>query len=186
MRWCSGSRTTSRRRERRRGPFFLPHSRRTAPRTRSPSPTPAAAPSEPHPTSDIRARELSMSTYKGLDLFGPGPHRFAEGPRGEVTDSELFQSPPNSGSRYIGPAELTVIVSGRLVAPTEAELWDAVDAIAAQIIHPPAPGLLDAGPRSWADMSFVHFAPADRVDRGREVSLAYTTKFLKFREYPQS
>jgi len=126
-----------------------------------------------------------MSTYKGITLFCPGPHRFAEGPRAEVTDSELFQSPPNSGSRYIGPAELTVTVAGRLVAATEADLWDAVDAIAAQVIHPPAPGLLDAGPRSWSDMSFVRFEPADRVDRGREVTLAYTAKFLRFREYPQ-
>jgi hypothetical protein len=126
-----------------------------------------------------------MSTYKGLDLFGPGPHRFAEGARAEVIESELFQTPPNSGSRYIGPAELTVTVSGRLVAATEAELWEAVDTIAAQVIDPPAPGLLDAGARSWADMSLVRFAPADRVDRGREVSLAYTAEFLRFREYPQ-
>ena len=126
-----------------------------------------------------------MSTYKGLHLFGPGPHRFTEGPRAEVTDSELFLSPPNSGSRYIGPAELAVIVTGRLVAATEADLWGAVDAIAAQVIDPPAPGLLDAGPRSWSDMSFVRFDPADRVDRGREVSLAYTARFLRFRQYPQ-
>jgi hypothetical protein len=126
-----------------------------------------------------------MSTYKGLDLFGPGPHRFAEGARAEVTDSELFLSPPNSGSRYIGPAELTVTVQGRLVAASEGDLWDAVDAIAAQVIHPPAPGLLDSGTRNWADMSFLQFAPGDRLDRGRVVSLAYTAKFLKLREYPQ-
>jgi hypothetical protein len=127
-----------------------------------------------------------MSTFKGLPLFASGPHRFAEGPRAEVTDSELFQSPPNSGSRYIGFAELTVTVTGRLIAETEADLWAAVDAIAAQVIHPPVPGLLDAGTRSWPDMSFVRFTPADRIDRGRAFSLAYTATFLKFREYPQS
>jgi hypothetical protein len=126
-----------------------------------------------------------MSTYKGLDLFGSGPHRFAEGPRAEVTSSELFQAPPNSGSRYVGPGELSVTVTGRLIATTEEDLWDAVDAIAAQVVHPPLPGTLDSGTRSWPDMSFVRFEPADRVDRGRDVSLAYTAKFLNFREYPQ-
>ncbi len=127
-----------------------------------------------------------MSTYKGLDLFGSGPHRFAEGLRGQVTDSELFRSPPESGSRYLGLGEFTVTVRGRLVAATKAELWDAVDAVAAEVVDPPEPGTLDAGARSWDGLSFVGFAPADRVDRGREFSLAYEATFLRFREYPQS
>ena len=126
-----------------------------------------------------------MSTFKGLPLFVSGPHRFAEGVRAEVTDPELFQSPPNSGSRYIGLAELSVTVSGRLIAETEEGLWAAVDAIAAQVVHAPVPGLLEASTRSWTDMSFVRFTPADRIDRGRVFSLAYEATFLKFREYPQ-
>src|SRR5690349_11148301 len=116
--------------------------------------------------------DVPMSSYKGLNLFGSGPHRFAEGPRAEVTDSELFLTPPNSGSRYIGLGEPTVTVTGRLVASSEPDLWAAVDSIAAQVINPPEPGMLDAGARSWSDMSFIQFTPADRIDRGRAFSLA--------------
>lgn len=127
-----------------------------------------------------------MSRYKGVDLFGSGPHRFAEGWRGEVLMSELFQTPPNSGSRYVGPAETSVVVRGRLVANTDAELWEQVAAVHAYLVHPPEPGLLEDGRgRQWPDMSFVRFAVADRVDRGRVCSLGYVARFVDLRQYPQ-
>ena len=126
-----------------------------------------------------------MSTYKGLDLFGSGPHRFAEGPHAQALASELFLPTPGPGTRYLGLVELEVTVRGRLVGGSEKDLQDALDSIAAQVIHPPAPGTLDSDQRSWDDLSFVAFTPADRTDRGRTHSLAYTARFLKFREYPQ-
>jgi hypothetical protein len=127
-----------------------------------------------------------MSSFKSLDLFGSGPHRFAVARQGQALESELFQTPPNSGTRYLGPVELQVIVTGRLAAADEAGLWTLRDAVTAQLLDPPAPGtLIDLHGRTWTDISFVGFTPGDRTDRGRVVSLSYEAKFVKFREYPQ-
>jgi hypothetical protein len=126
------------------------------------------------------------SSFKSINLFGSGPHRFAESATSEVLQSELFQSIPNSGSQYIGLGELAVVVTGRLIASGESALWTLLDAIKAQVIDPPAPGtLVDTHGRSWSTMSLVRVTPGDRVDRGRVWSLAYEARFLRFREYPQ-
>lgn len=126
------------------------------------------------------------SSFKSLDLFGSGPHRFALGRQGQALESELFATPPNSGTRYLGLVELQVIVTGRLVAPRETDLWTLRDAVTAQLLDPPAPGtLIDLNGRSWSDMSLVSFIAGDRTDRGRVTSLAYGARFVKFREYPQ-
>lgn len=121
------------------------------------------------------------SSFKGLNVFGSGPHRFAEGRRGVVTVSALFDTPPGSGTRPIGVAEVSVVVSGRLMASSEAGLWGLRDAIAGLIDHPQTPGVLvDHAGRSWSDMSLVRFSVGDRVDRGRMVSVAYVAKFVRF------
>ena len=126
------------------------------------------------------------SSFKSLDLFGSGPHRFALGREGQAIASELFLPAPDSGSRYYGLVELEVVVRGRLIAASDAALWSLRDAISAQLLHPPSPGtLIDLHGRSWPDMSFIRFSPADRTDRGRATSLAYEARFLRFREYPQ-
>lgn len=127
-----------------------------------------------------------MSSFKSLDLFGSGPHRFAIAREGQALQSELFTDPPDSGTRYLGPVELQVTITGRLIAADEAGLWTLRDAITAQLLDPPAPGtLIDLHGRSWPDLSFVGFTPADRTDRGRTISLAYEARFVRFREYPQ-
>ena len=41
------------------------------------------------------------SSFKSLDLFGSGPHRFALGPEGQALQSELFLPTPASGSLYV-------------------------------------------------------------------------------------
>jgi hypothetical protein len=126
------------------------------------------------------------SSYKSLDLFGSGPHRFAVARQGQALSSELFLPTPASGTLYRGLVELAITVTGRLVAADDAALWTLRDAIAAQLLDPPAPGtLVDLRGRAWSDLSFVGFTPADRTDRGRVTSLAYEARFLKFRVYPQ-
>jgi hypothetical protein len=126
------------------------------------------------------------SSYKSLNLFGSGPHRFALARQGQALQSELFATPPGPGTRYLGLVELQVIVTGRLVAADEAGLWALRDAIIDEVVDPPAPGtLIDLHGREWEDMSFVGFIAADRTDRGRVVSIGYEAKFVKFREYPQ-
>jgi hypothetical protein len=126
------------------------------------------------------------SSFKSLDLFGSGPHRFRVARRGQALSSELFQSPPASGTLYHGAVELSVTVSGRLAAASESGLWLLRDAVTAELLDPPAPGtLVDLHGHSWTDMSFVGFTPAERTDRGRLFSLSYEARFLRFRQYPQ-
>ncbi len=126
------------------------------------------------------------SSFKSLDLFGSGPHRFAERRRGQTLATELALGVPTNGTRYLGPLEISVEVRGRLVAASESALWALRDAITAQLLNPPAPGtLIDQHGRQWTDMSFVLFEPADRTDRGRKVSLAYRALFVDFKVYPQ-
>src|SRR5215831_11874256 len=97
-----------------------------------------------------RGGERMASSFKGLDLFGSGPHRFAVGAQGQAVTSELFVVPPASGSLYHGPVELEVVVAGRLAAADEAGLWSLRDAITAQLLDPPEPGvLIDEHGRGW-------------------------------------
>lgn len=127
------------------------------------------------------------SSYKSLDLFGSGPHRFALARQGQALTSELFATPPAPGTRYLGLVELQVNVTGRLAAADEAGLWALRDAVTDQLLEDPVPGtLIDLHGREWENMSFVGFVAADRTDRGRIVSIAYEAKFVRFREYPQS
>jgi len=124
------------------------------------------------------------STFKSLPLFNSGPHRFSLGPEGQKLISEF---PPTlaSGSLYLGLLERRVIITGRLIAESEAALWTLRDAITAELLDPPAPGTLtDHHGRSWPDMSFVRFTPSDRTDRARLISLPYTAEFLDLRVYP--
>ncbi len=126
------------------------------------------------------------SSFKSLDLFGSGPHRFRERRRGQTIASELSLGVITNGTRYLGPLEIWVEVKGRLVAVSESALWTLRDAITAQLLNPPAPGtLIDHHGRQWTDMSFVQFEAADRTDRARKVSLAYRALFIDFKTYPQ-
>lgn len=126
------------------------------------------------------------SRFKDLDLFGSGPHRFRERARGQALASELSLAVPTNGTRYLGPLEAVVEVVGRLAAADEPGLIALVDAVRAQLVDPPAPGALeDHHGRRWTNMSFVTFEQADRIDRGREVTLAYRAVFIDFKTYPQ-
>ncbi len=121
-----------------------------------------------------------MSTFNELDLFGSGPHRFAQLTLGEYLLVNARVDPYQAGSTAVGPLELAITVRGRLVAESEADLWALRDDIAALLTHPPTVAQLkeDAG-RTWDNMSFVAFTPADRTDRARAVSLAYEATFIR-------
>ncbi len=129
---------------------------------------------------------MMASTFKGLDLFGSGPHRFRMLRRGQLVVSEFALGMLSPGSLYLGLVEEMVEIRGRLAASSESALWTLRDAVLAQVLHPPSPGtLVDHSGRSYADMSFVRFEHGDRTDRGRAVSIEYTALFVDFREYPQ-
>ncbi|MCE7973863.1 MAG: hypothetical protein DYG92_05970 [Leptolyngbya sp. PLA1] len=122
-----------------------------------------------------------MSSFKSLNLFGSGPHRFRTGPRGQLVTQDFFVGGTGGGSTAQGLIDYDVIVTGRLVATSEAALWTLRDAILAQIEATPTPGtLVDDHGRSWTGMSFVAYTEADRTDRGRVRSIAYTALFKKF------
>jgi len=121
------------------------------------------------------------SSFKGIDLFGSGPHRFSIGKRGELVVSHFALGVFDGGSAPLGLLELDVIVRGRLVAASESALWTRRDAVTAELIHPPTAGtLIDLHGRTWTGMSFISYQEADRVDRGRAWSVAYTAVFRKF------
>lgn len=122
------------------------------------------------------------STFAGAGIFNSGPHRFVEGVSGAqlVSNGRLFAL--DAGSQAIGALESSVVVKGRLVAANESALWALRDAIAARVTFPVTRGtLVDHSGRSYANMDFVSFTPGDRVDRGRQVSLAYEARFVSLR-----
>lgn len=119
------------------------------------------------------------SNFKGVDLFGSGPHRFKPEPMGEaVTAVDPFS--PGTGWITLGPILAQVNVEGRLVAADEAGLRVLLEAIRAQLILWPEEGTLEnhAG-HTWPSMSFGRFVPAGLIEHGRVASLAYTAQFYR-------
>lgn len=120
------------------------------------------------------------SSFKGLNLFGSGPHRFARSTQGQllIADIQLGSFTPKSNP--FGLVELEIVVRGRLVASSESALWTLRDAITAQLQDPPAKGdLIDHTTRTYTDMSFVRFDEGPKTDRGRAYSLPYTARFRR-------
>jgi hypothetical protein len=122
-----------------------------------------------------------MSTFDSADLFGSGPHRFSLGIRGQqlARNSDVTADPASAGLQAIGSLDGEVLVRGRLVAADDAGLQALIDAIAAKLDV--ESNLVDNHSNTYADVTFISFAAADRTDRGRDVSLGYTARFLKFR-----
>lgn len=121
------------------------------------------------------------STFNGQGIFNSGPHRFSTGPQGEsmVSNFVIGALPPN-GTTAQGPRELDVIVTGRLVAPSESSLWMLRNAVAAQLTHPPtAASLVDHFGHTWTGLSFIEYKEEDQTDRGRVTSVAYRAVFRK-------
>ena len=119
------------------------------------------------------------SSFAGSTLFSSGPHRFHEEPRGVQTIPNTRLNTFSPGNQAIGPLESAVTIRGRLVAASESALWTLRDAIAAKLTYPPTRATLtDNAGRSWPDMDFVTFTPADRTDRNRQFSLTYEARFV--------
>lgn len=121
------------------------------------------------------------SSFNGVDLFGPGPHRFSQGAQGNlVVPVSVYSGVFLPGSITYGMIDLDVIVTGRLVADSEAALWTKRNAITAILQFPPiAATLIDHHAHSWTNMSFYKFEEGNRTDRARKASLAFTAHFRK-------
>lgn len=121
-----------------------------------------------------------MSSFKGLDLFGSGPHRFTVGREGRrvVTYAAVTGDPSVPGSFVSGDHELRITITGRLSASTEAALWTLRDAITAQAASTATAGTLaDGQGRTWANLKLLTFTPTGPIDRGRRLTLPYTAEF---------
>ncbi len=126
------------------------------------------------------------SSFKSVDLFGSGPHRFRVLKQGQLVVSDFAIGGFSGATSYLGLVELRVVVRGRLVAESESALWTLRDAIGAELLDPPLPGeLVDGHGRSWEDMSLIRYEEEDRTDRGRVWSVGYACEFIRFENYPQ-
>jgi hypothetical protein len=121
-----------------------------------------------------------MSSFKGNDLFGSGPHRFQVGRQGRrvISYAAAAGDPTVPGSFVSGDHELRITVRGRLVANSDAALWTLRDAISAEAASTATAGTLaDGRGRSWTDVKLLTFTPDAPTDRGRTHSVAYTAEF---------
>lgn len=118
------------------------------------------------------------ASYKNLGLFSSGPCRFMVGKQGILTLPAYITGGSGAGSVIVGTLELEVIVTGRLVASSEAVLWQLRDALTSQLTNPPVPGtLIDHHGRSWENVSLVTIQWAEQTDRGRLHSIEYKCVF---------
>ena len=119
------------------------------------------------------------STFAGLSLFESGPHRFAMGRFGRhfLEPDRGVNTAPTTWDRE--QAEVTVLQTGRLIAPDDAALMTLVDAIRNEAELPRTGTLVDHHGRSWDTMTMLRFEPDDRVDRGRVVSLGYSALYRR-------
>lgn len=125
------------------------------------------------------------SSFKTLDLFGSGPHRFHRRRRGQLVILDFDLNGYTTDSHWLGLVELDIVVRGRLVAADETGLWTLRDAVTAQLLDPPTAGtLVDHHGRTWTDMSFIRFEEDDQTDRGREWSIGYEALFRRFNITP--
>ena len=120
------------------------------------------------------------STIAGQALFNSGPHRFALRPVGRLWLPPLVIDELQESTQVIAtPIELAIIQTGRLVAATESALWALVDTIKGHADSALRGALIDHSGREWDNMTLLRFRPADRLDRGRVISLAYQADYIR-------
>ncbi len=120
------------------------------------------------------------STFAGFSLFNSGPHRFIVGRVGRLTRGPFATPTDDPFTTDEAVRELAIVQTGRLVASSNAALWTLIDAIRTQAELPRTGTLVDHHGRSWTSMTLHRFDPADRIDRGRDYTLAYRALYLRF------
>jgi len=120
-----------------------------------------------------------MSTIAGQALFNSGPHRFVIKPVGMLIVPPLTFDPIQTTTNVIVPLELSIMQTGRLIGADEADLWAQVELIRTQAEAQLTGTLVDNNAIQWTGMTLLRFAPEDRADRGRAVSLAYRADYIR-------
>lgn len=120
-----------------------------------------------------------MSAIAGQTLFNSGPHRFVLRKVGSLWFPPFALDQFQPGVEVTGPIQLHIVQTGRLIAPDDASLTAQVNAIKAAGEAQLTGALVDNQGQTWTNMTFLTFRPADAVDRGRVVSLAYTADYIR-------
>lgn len=120
-----------------------------------------------------------MSSIDGQVLFDSGPHRFVVRSVGTLFFPPLSLDFLQTTTELIGPIELAIRQTGRIVATTESGMRSLIDAIKAAGEARVNGTLIDNAGQSWTDMTFLRFRPEDRVDRGRVISLEYRADYVR-------
>lgn len=121
------------------------------------------------------------ASFDSTPMFGDGPVRFLEGPRGEHVVPRAVIDPFDPAHLATGALELTVRVEGVLVAPSDADLDTRIETVTALLEHPPRVATLTDGlGREWPDIAFTRFERTAPVRRGRVVSQPYLMHFRRF------
>jgi len=120
------------------------------------------------------------SSFKGLNLFGSGGHRFVNRRLGRrvISMAAVLNDPVTPGTIESGDWEVWVEVRGRLVAGTDSVLWSLRNSILNQTQFGVAAGtLVDEHGHQWADMKFLTYEETGPTQRGRDVSVGYVAVF---------
>jgi len=122
-----------------------------------------------------------MSSFRGVDLFGSGPHRTRLGKRflrKLPLSVVLSNSPEESGLVVVGDGDFEIEIAGRLVAASESTLWGLRSAIIGQVRESLGTGtLVDTFGRTWEGVRLSEYVEDGRVDVGRSWSVGYVATF---------
>jgi len=120
------------------------------------------------------------SSYKGVDLFGSGAHRFVIDRQGRrvISLAAIANDASVAGSVEFGDLELRIEVRGRLVALDDAGLWVLRNALMGEAVSTVGSGVLfDQQGHQWATMKLLTVEEDGATARGRVVSVGYTAVF---------
>jgi hypothetical protein len=119
-----------------------------------------------------------MSSYDGDDLFGSGPHRFAQ--RSAGVRVQQTTAPGVDGARLtmLGRSATRITQTGRLVAAEVPALLALRDAILDKC-DGRAADLVDGQGATSPNMVIVRFEMAGEIDIGRVCSLRYEIDYVE-------
>ncbi len=119
-------------------------------------------------------------TFGGVAIFGVSVLRTLLEPRGALVVPKLALGSREPGTDLIGPLEVGVVIRGRLLASTTADLEQRLGQVRLRLAPdwPPAT-LVDTLGRTHHDMEFVRLVLAGPMDRGRMVSVGLEARFLR-------
>ena len=119
------------------------------------------------------------STFDGLSLFDSGPHRFSLGRVGRYLRYPFTAGSFASQITVETVREVVIVQRGRLVGATPGAVWAQWDAIRTLAEQPRTGPLVDHDGVVWTNMTMLEVRHADRMDRGRAVSLGYEITYIR-------